>query len=57
MAAGARGVVRGGPAAYIRVSLSELENKHLGDGHLIVHDVLQAEARRRFVEIGGAADA
>ena len=45
MAAGARGVVRGGPAAYIRVSLSELENKHLGDGHLIVHDVLQAEAR------------
>ena len=56
MAAGARGVVRGGPAAYIRVSLSELENKHLGDGHLIVHDVLQAEARRRFVEIGGAAN-
>ena len=56
MATGARGVVRGGPAAYIRVSLSELENKHLGDGHLIVHDVLQAEARRRFVEIGGAAN-
>ena len=56
MAAGTRGVVRGGPAAYIRVSLSELENKHLGDGHLIVHDVLQAEARRRFVEIGGAAN-
>ena len=46
MDAGARGVVRGGPAAYIRVSLSELENKHLGGGHWIVHDVLQEPALR-----------